>query len=85
MVHKSNIVLQVLLQNADFSQTNSFIITIVENVLQNGLKKGVVLNVNFPKISKEKIKGIKICRQAKSYWEESLINELVRLEKITIG
>jgi len=56
--------------NADFSQTDSFIKTIVEQILQNGLKKGVVLNVNFPKISKEKIKGIKICRQASGMWIE---------------
>lgn len=56
--------------NADFSQIDSYIKTIVENVLNNGLRKGVVLNVNFPNISKEKINGIKICRQAKSYWNE---------------
>ena len=67
--------------NADFSQTDSFIKTIVENVLQNGLKKGIVLNVNFPKISKEKIKGIKICRQAKSYWEEKFDKRVSPLGK----
>ncbi len=34
------------------------------------MPKGVVLNVNIPKLSKEKIKGIKICRQANGHWEE---------------
>mgnify|MGYP000359343732 CR=1 FL=1 len=56
--------------NADFSQIDSYIKTIVENVLNNGLRKGVVLNVNFPNISKENIKGIKICRQARAKWVE---------------
>ena len=30
----------------------------------------VVLNVNFPLMDKQDIKGIKICRQAKAYWIE---------------
>jgi broad specificity polyphosphatase/5'/3'-nucleotidase SurE len=34
-------------------------------VLENRLPQGVVLNVNFPKLTKDNIKGIKICRQAK--------------------
>src|SRR5690606_16598338 len=42
---------------------------ITENVLKNGLPKGVVLNVNFPKL--KKIKGIKVCKQAKAQWVES--------------
>ena len=29
-----------------------------------------MLNVNFPKLNEEKIKGIKICRQAKANWNE---------------
>ena len=28
------------------------------------------MNVNFPKLKEEEIKGIKICRQAKAYWVE---------------
>ena len=67
--------------NADFSQTDSFIKTIVEQILQNGLKKGVVLNVNLPKLTKEKIKGIKVCRQAKSYWEEKFDKRVSPLGK----
>lgn len=56
--------------NADFSQCRSFIKEIVLKVLKNGLPKGVVLNVNIPKLKKEEIKGIKICRQAKGRWIE---------------
>ena len=67
--------------NADFSQIDNYIKTIVENVLQYGLRKGVVLNVNFPKISKDKIKGVKICRQAKSYWNEKFDKRVSPLGK----
>ena len=50
-------------------------------MLSNWLKKGVVLNVNFPKLSNDKIKGVKICRQAKSYWEEEFDKRVSPLGK----
>lgn len=56
--------------NADFEQIKPFIKKIALQVLQNGLTEGTVLNVNFPKLKTEEIKGIKICRQAKAIWEE---------------
>lgn len=56
--------------NADFEPTKKFIRQITMEVLQNGLPKGVVLNVNLPKLSEKQIKGIKICRQAKAMWIE---------------
>lgn len=56
--------------NADFEQIKTFIKKIALQVLQNGLTEGTVLNVNFPKLKTEEIKGIKICRQAKAIWEE---------------
>ncbi|RZS98960.1 5'/3'-nucleotidase SurE [Aquimarina brevivitae] len=56
--------------DANFVPGESFIKKIVENVLQNGLPKGVVLNVNIPKLKKDEIKGIKICRQANAHWFE---------------
>ncbi len=31
---------------------------------------GVRLNVNFPKLKADEIKGIKVCRQAKANWVE---------------
>ncbi|WP_299894785.1 5'/3'-nucleotidase SurE [uncultured Aquimarina sp.] len=55
---------------ADFEPARKYVKTIVENVLQNGLPKGIVLNVNIPKLSKEEIRGIKICRQANAHWVE---------------
>ncbi len=56
--------------DADFSQIESFVKTIASNVIENGLPNGVVLNANFPKLKKEDIKGIKVCRQAKGNWVE---------------
>ncbi len=56
--------------NANFEACETFVKTITENVLKEGLPNGVVLNVNIPNTSKENIKGIKICRQAKANWVE---------------
>ena len=56
--------------DADFSQCEAFVKKIAMQVLENGLPKGVCLNVNIPKLNKEAIKGIKICRQANGNWEE---------------
>ena len=55
---------------ARFEPLESFVKTIAKNVLENGLPKGVVLNVNFPKLKNKTIKGIKICRQARANWVE---------------
>ncbi len=55
---------------ADFEPSKSFIKTIVKQTLENGLPKGVVLNVNIPKLAEKDIKGIKVCRQANAHWEE---------------
>lgn len=56
--------------DADFSHSKEFIKRIVSECLKNGMPKGVVLNVNIPKISNSRLKGIKICRQANGVWEE---------------
>ena len=56
--------------NANFDACDDYVKTITENVLKHGLPNGIVLNVNIPNISKEAIKGIKICRQARANWVE---------------
>lgn len=55
---------------ADFTQSTTFVKKIIESVLKNKLPKGVCLNVNIPKLTKDVIKGIKVCRQANAVWEE---------------
>lgn len=57
--------------DADFTQAKEYIQSIVKKVLEHPLPKGVVLNVNIPKLKKEDIKGVKVCRQAYAKWEES--------------
>lgn len=56
--------------DANFEPSEDFVRAIVLNVLNHGLPNGVVLNVNIPNVSKEHIKGIKVCRQAKANWIE---------------
>lgn len=56
---------------ADFETAKPYIKKIVEQVLQNGLPHGVVLNVNIP--ATKDIKGIQPVRQCKGRWEEEYI------------
>ena len=56
---------------ADFSEGEKYIREITQSVLNNGLLDGVCLNVNIPKsVDDKKIKGVKVCRQAKANWVE---------------
>jgi len=56
--------------DTDFEPVKQYVKKIALEVLQNKLPEGVVLNVNFPKAKTGKIKGVKICRQAKAMWME---------------
>ncbi len=57
--------------NADFSHIKSMVRQIASECLDNGMPKGVVLNVNFPKLREEEFKGIRVCRQANAHWVEN--------------
>lgn len=54
--------------SADLSSAKEIVGKIVEEMVSSGLPKGVCLNVNIPEGNE--IKGIKVCRQAKAYWED---------------
>ena len=56
--------------DADFSHTLEYIKKITEQVLKKELPKGTALNVNFPPKRNERLKGIRICRQANAKWVE---------------
>jgi 5'-nucleotidase len=56
---------------ADFSPVKAHVKTIAQQALEFGMPKGVVLNVNFPKLAEKDIKGIKVCRQANAHWIEN--------------
>ncbi len=55
---------------ADFEPAKKYIKLLVNECLANGLPKGVVLNVNIPKLPEKDIKGVRVCRQANAHWEE---------------
>ncbi|GAB6279408.1 MAG: 5'/3'-nucleotidase SurE [Lentimicrobium sp.] len=56
--------------HADFEQLDKWITKIAQVVLQNGLPKGVCLNINFPETSGKPIRGIRITHQGEGRWEE---------------
>lgn len=66
---------------ADFTPCIPHIKKIVENTLKNGLERGVCLNVNIPKLSLEEIKGVRICRQARAYWDDTFDERIDPLKK----
>lgn len=55
---------------ADFTHLDNYILSIANNVLTNGLPPYTCLNVNFPARQAEEIKGVKVVRQGKAYWDE---------------
>lgn len=62
--------------NANFEPVKKFVLQIAQQVLREGLPEGTLLNVNFPKLPEEEIKGIKICRQARAKWVEEFDERL---------
>ncbi len=56
--------------DADFSACKFYASQIISQLFSNQIPVHLLLNVNFPKLSLEEIKGIKICRQAKAKWDE---------------
>jgi 5'-nucleotidase len=57
--------------DADFTASKEVVKKIVTQLLLNKIKeKHLLLNVNIPAIAPEKIKGIKICKQAYAKYEE---------------
>jgi 5'-nucleotidase len=51
---------------ADFTQAVRYGEVIAEKILENGLPKGICLNMNVPK--GDEVKGLKVCTQTKGYW-----------------
>ena len=66
---------------ANFDAVAEYVKQISLSALSNKIPEGVVLNVNFPKLPKKEIKGIKICRQAKAYWIEKFDKRINPLGK----
>ena len=58
---------------ADFTAARKYVRIIVEQILTHPIDKHLILNVNFPAVPDNLIKGIKICRQAYAKYEEDFI------------
>ena len=54
-----------------FPQVKQFIPQIVDYLVAHPLPDGTFLNVNFPALPAEEIKGYRMARQGKSYWIET--------------
>jgi 5'-nucleotidase len=54
----------------DFSVAAKFASRLAKIILKNGLPHGTILNVNVPAVPKEQIKGVKVTKKGKSYWDD---------------
>ena len=59
-------------EDPSFTNVEHLIPGLVNYILKHPLPDGTFLNVNFPKHSGEPIKGMRLTRQGKEYWKESL-------------
>jgi 5'-nucleotidase len=58
---------------ADFQPAQHYARQIMEHVLHHGMPGCQLLNVNFPRLSQEEIRGIRVCRQADARWKENFV------------
>lgn len=57
---------------ADFSGCTAVVREILARLLEHPLPDWTALNVNIPRLSADQIRGIRVCRQARAAWTESL-------------
>ena len=58
-------------RKVDFAVSESIVERVVKQVLENGLPKDILLNVNIPPVTADELKGIRITRQGKGRFEEA--------------
>ncbi len=58
--------------DADFTAAIHYAKKLIPQILKTDFPSQVSLNINIPKLPLEEIKGVKIVRQTKGYWEEDL-------------
>ncbi|MCQ2270663.1 MAG: 5'/3'-nucleotidase SurE [Bacteroidales bacterium] len=58
--------------DADFTASIHYAKKLIPQILKTEFPPQVSLNINIPKLPLEEIKGIKIVRQTKGYWNEDL-------------
>lgn len=57
--------------DADFSASKWAVQQVVEQALTQPFPKHTCLNVNIPKGKRAELNGIKVCRQANAFWEDT--------------
>lgn len=67
--------------SADFTASRWVVKEVVKRALSNEFPRNTCLNVNIPQLSKEEIKGTRICRQARAYWKDSFDKRLDQFGK----
>jgi 5'-nucleotidase len=58
--------------DADFEAAVEYGIRIAKSVLESDIRP-ICLNVNFPILPVEQIKGVKVCRQTKGFWRDEIL------------
>lgn len=56
--------------NADFDGAKLIVEQMLTAVLKHKMPEGTCLNVNIPNIPKSELKGVKVCRGARAFWED---------------
>ncbi len=62
--------------DSDFSGATDFVKRFVPYVVEKGLPKGTLLNINAPSLPPEQIAGVTFTRQGKSYWDDTFERRL---------
>ena len=60
--------------DANFDNAMKIVEKVTAQVLENGMPEGVCLNVNIP--DSDTVEGVKVCRQAHAFWEDSFDKRL---------
>ena len=59
--------------DADFTAARHYVRLILQEMLRHPFTDEASLNVNIPKVPLQAIKGVKVTRQAKGYWQEEMV------------
>ena len=62
--------------DADFSLAQQVCNEVIHKLVHGTLPKNGLYNVNIPKISSAKYKGLKLCRQANAKWNENFVERV---------
>ena len=56
--------------DADFEPAKPWVRQVMQHTLNRPFQPGTLLNVNFPKLPADQIRGLRLCRQADDRWVE---------------